>query len=200
MFRKTFFGRDLSTLIDSIGRLREEFCEGYRPTVSVALMAGNEVLLVQSTKRLTGEMASWLLPQKGIENGKTVYEAVSRGLKVELDLDFSETQLLALEQNRMFRIVGSYVNEPRSDGAEPKLIVAVAIQVNWLGADIRLNAGNMRYAFINGPHVLWQLMRGTRQRKVVGILETIEAAHRSGLIGWSCRDVLDTVLENGVAA
>lgn len=162
-------------------------------------MANNEVLLVQPSRRQAGEMSSWILPQGGIEKGETVYQAVGRKLGEEIGLDFSETQLVTLKNGCMLSVVGSYANDPRPGELKPKLIVAVAMQVQWLG-EIRLNAENVNCALVNGPHVLWQLMRGTRHRKFIGTLEALDMAHRKGLIGWSCRDVLNTVLENGVAA
>lgn len=199
LLQDTFFTTDVSEFLDDVGRFKDGLYEEYRPTVSVALMTGNQVLFVQSSKRQVGEPASWLLPQGGIARRETVYQAIGRELGEEVGLDFSETQLLSLEKDRMLRIIGGYVNDPRPSEQKPKVFAVIAMQVDRLG-EVRLNAENSKYAFAHSPHVLWQLMRGTRHRKFIGTLEALDVAHRKGLIGWSCREVLDTVLKSDVAA
>lgn len=199
LLQDNFFTTDVSAFLDEVGRFKDGLYEEYRPTISVALMTGNQVLFVQSSKRQVGESASWLLPQGGVVRGETVYQAIGRELGEEVGLDFSETQLLSLEKGLMLRVVGGYINDPRPSEQKPKVFAVVAMQVERLG-EVRLNAENSKYAFAHGPHVMWQLMRGTRHRKFIGTLEALDAAHRKGLIGWSCREVLDAVSESMVAA
>lgn len=187
------FNTNTSWCLDDHGRFREEVYEWARPTVSVALMHGNQVLLVQSSKRCADESASWILPQGGVNKGEDIYSALVREMWQELGLAFSDTALRALEDRKMFATIGTYTNPPREEGCKPKQIIAVAMQVYDLGA-ITLNDENTAFVFVGNQHALWHTMARTRDRKFVGTCLTISHAHRRGLIGWSCDDVIGQLI------
>lgn len=183
------FNQDTSVCLDEFGYVRTELYEGSRPTVAVALMCGNQVLLVQSNKRCDNEGASWLFPQGGIDKDKTLFQALSMELWQELGLEFTLKKLLELQGKNMLATLGWYSNPPRSEGAKPKLIIVVGMQVEILHPII-LNEENVKYQFVDEPYMLWSIMRSTRQSKIEGTLCALYSAHGAGLIGWSCKDVL----------
>lgn len=183
------FNPDASWCLDSSGRFHPEVYDRARPTVAVALMQGNQVLMVQSSKRQEKEGVSWILPQGGVNQGVTLLKALSVELGQELYLDYSVGKLEKLRADNMLVVLGSYVNQPRAEGDKPKLIVVVGMQVDNVGP-ITLNGENTRYEFVCGSYHLWGIMATTRPRKVEGIFSALSRAHTAGLIGWSCDDVL----------
>lgn len=185
----SIFNPDTSMCLDEFGQVRAELYEEYRPTVAVALMCGNQVLLVQSSKRCGNEGKSWLFPQGGIDPGKTIFHALSMELWQELGLEFTLKKLLELQETNALAALGWYINPPRFEGKKPKLIIVVGIQVESLDP-ITLNEENTKYQFVYEPYMLWAIMGTTRQAKVAGTLYALYRAHMAGLIGWSCRDVL----------
>jgi 8-oxo-dGTP pyrophosphatase MutT (NUDIX family) len=192
------FSSDTTWCLDEFRRFFPEVYDWSRPTVAVVLMKGNQVLLVQSSKRCDGEGVSWLLPQGGVDKGVTILQALSAELWQELNLDFPITKLGELWDDRQLAVLGSYVNQPRSDGDKPKLIVVVGIQVEDLDP-IKLNAENTKYEFVWGAYQLWGIMATTRPRKVEATFSAISHAHARGLIGWSCDDVLQQLSQAAAA-
>lgn len=184
------FTPDTTWCLDKSGRFLSEIYELARPTVAVALMEGNQVLLVQSSKRRGNEGVSWILPQGGVDQGVMLLKALSVELWQELGLDFPLEKLEKLREDHMLVVLGAYVNQPRTEGEKPKLIVVVGVQAGTL-SPIILNEENNKHKFVWSAYQLWSFMATTRPRKVEGTFTALSRAHKVGLIGWSCDQVIE---------
>ena len=185
----SIFSQDTTVCLNESGQVLAEMYDWSRPTVAAALMCGNQVLLVQSSKRQEEEGVSWLFPQGGVDEQKTVLEALSRGLWQELGLEFTLKKLLELQEKSMLAILGWYINPPRCEGNKPKLIIVVGMQVEGLDS-ITLNEENTKHQFVGEPYMLWSVMGATRRTKIAGTFCALNCAHMAGLIGWSCKEIL----------
>lgn len=159
----------------------------YRPTVSVLLIEGDQVLFVQSSK--DPKRKTWTTPQGGINRFERIKEAVNRELCEELGITVAAAMPVML---------GEYVNPlppDRQSEHEAKLMVCVAIRGRFPTA-FRLNHENIDFKRVSDPFDLWNLMGDMERRrpaKFFGTFHAIEEAHRRGLLPWSCAEVLTQI-------
>lgn len=195
------FNTDTTKHLDDHGYFRQKTYVLFRPTVAVAIMCGSQVLLVQSSKRRDAEDGvSWLLPQGGVNQGMTMLKALSVELWQQLGLDYSVEKLEHLQFNEMLDVLGWYINPPRAEGDQPKLIVVVGVQIGELREDnLVLNDENAKATFVGSPYQLWNVMGHTRTLKLLGTLYALNQAHYRGLIQWSCESVIGQLAMTEVA-
>jgi hypothetical protein len=158
------------------------FKRTHRPTVSVLLISSDAVLFVQTRKDPSGQ--TWILPQGGIED-ESVLDAARREVREELGIPNAALDF------RGGGILGGYENQPSPERpGKPKFIICVGARVTS-HKGIILNRENSDYVPVRTPHALWSLMRGCRQGKVFGTFHAVNAAHRRGLLSWSCQSVME---------
>lgn len=191
---RAMFSTNTDWCLDDYGRIKQSLYVTTRPTISVALIRptreGGEVLLVKSKKSQSSKTASWILPQGGIEKGKTIYQAAATELWQELGLELSADDLIFMQNQKVkkFSILGTYTNAPRNEGDIPKQVICVGVSVGSYG-DIMLNEENEKFAIANNPFVLWRFMAHDRRRKLLGTCYALNQAEPLGL-RWSCDVIL----------
>jgi len=186
------FTNDLNGCLTHTGEFPRKLFKTRHPTVSVALMRGNQVCLVQSSKRSEGDQGpSWILPQVGVEQRETIYTSMIKKMNQGLGLSLTPETLEKLKSESMLRVLGWYENPPRSRGEKPKLIVVVGIQIDNLRLrDFSLSEDHSKVTFVHSGHHLWNVMACTRKHKLLATLYALQEAHVRGLIGWSTESII----------
>lgn len=198
------FGLDTCPELSPNGYFPSGCYDKARPTVAaLGIFRKKEVLFVQSSK-LSGEgdKPSWILPQGGVDYGRTVYQALAAQLSQEIGMPYTAAKLRELEQHEQLMWLGAYTNtirnNPGSDNKPKRILIATVPVIN--PTRIKLNDENRKYTFVADQHALWSLLKHTRDVKRLAICLAINQAYALGFIEWSCKEVFEQFKLHGEVA